>query len=70
MEGALLAGLKAILVRTGKYRPGDEQMSKITPTAVCDNFSRMLQNSDDRQNTLRSPQTILHKSYRHPKHIL
>ena len=40
MEGALLAGLKAILVRTGKYRPGDEQMSKIAPTAVCDNFSQ------------------------------
>jgi ribonucleotide monophosphatase NagD (HAD superfamily) len=23
--GALAAGLRAILVRTGKYRPGDEQ---------------------------------------------
>ena len=39
MEGALIAGLKAILVQTGKYRPGDECRSSITPTAVCENFS-------------------------------
>lgn len=39
MEGALRAGLKAILVRTGKFRSGDENRSSIVPTAVCDNFS-------------------------------
>lgn len=38
MEGALLAGLNAILVRTGKYCPGDERKSSIAPTAVCENF--------------------------------
>ncbi|XP_046643119.1 haloacid dehalogenase-like hydrolase domain-containing protein 2 [Daphnia pulicaria] len=39
VEGALLAGFKAILVRTGKYRPGDENRSSVPPTAVCDNFA-------------------------------
>lgn len=39
VEGALRAGLKAILVRTGKFRPEDENRSSIAPTAVCDNFS-------------------------------
>lgn len=40
VEGALSAGLHAILVRTGKYRPGDEQLSKLAPTAVCDHFAQ------------------------------
>lgn len=39
VEGALCAGLQAILVRTGKYRPGDEDKSKILPSAVCNTFS-------------------------------
>lgn len=39
IEGALLAGFKAILVRTGKFRPGDENRSSIPPTAVCENFA-------------------------------
>lgn len=39
VEGALQAGLKAILVRTGKFRPGDETRSIIVPTAICENFS-------------------------------
>lgn len=39
VEGALRAGMKAILVRSGKYRSGDEASSSIEPTAVCDNFA-------------------------------
>ena len=39
MEGALLAGMNAILVRSGKYRKGDEDLIKMAPTAVCDHFS-------------------------------
>lgn len=39
VEGALLAGLQAILVRSGKYRQGDEAKSSMAPTAVCDHFS-------------------------------
>lgn len=39
IEGALLAGFKAILVRSGKFRPGDENRSSIPPTAVCENFA-------------------------------
>jgi len=38
VEGALKAGIQGILVRTGKYRSGDEERSSIPPTAVCDSF--------------------------------
>ena len=38
VEGALKAGFQGILVRTGKYRSGDEGRSSIFPTAVCDSF--------------------------------
>ena len=38
VEGALKAGFQGILVRTGKYRSGDEGRSSILPTAVCDSF--------------------------------
>lgn len=38
VEGALSAGLKAILVRTGKYLPGDEDSIPSPPTAVCNDF--------------------------------
>lgn len=37
--GALTAGLAAVLVRTGKYRPGAEERSGITPTAVIDSIA-------------------------------
>lgn len=33
--GALAAGLKAVLVQTGKYRPGDETRLKVPPTHVA-----------------------------------
>lgn len=39
VEGALRAGLMAILVRSGKYRQGDEKLINRIPTAVCDHFS-------------------------------
>ena len=39
VEGAIKAGFKAILVRTGKYLPGDEDKIKIPPTRVCNDFS-------------------------------
>lgn len=38
IEGALKAGFQGILVRTGKYRSGDEERSSIPPTTVCDSF--------------------------------
>ena len=35
-----MAGLHAILVRTGKYRDGDENLlDNNKPTAICNNFS-------------------------------
>lgn len=43
IEGALLAGLNAILVRTGKYRLDDEKKSNFSPTAICENFYEAVQ---------------------------
>jgi HAD superfamily hydrolase (TIGR01458 family) len=37
--GAQAAGLTGILVRTGKYRPGDESPEDGTPDAVLDSFA-------------------------------
>jgi HAD superfamily hydrolase (TIGR01458 family) len=37
--GAIDAGLAGVLVRTGKYRPGAEERSGITPTAVIDSIA-------------------------------
>ena len=40
VSGALRAGIgHALLVRTGKYRPGDEQRFKPPPTAVADDIA-------------------------------
>ncbi len=38
VDGALAAGLQAILVRTGKYRPGDEGRIRHHGATVCDNI--------------------------------
>jgi len=35
VNGALKAGMKAALVQTGKYRPGDEQQSRTPGACVC-----------------------------------
>ena len=35
-EGAMDVGMRAILVRTGKYRPGDEELCRPAPLAVVD----------------------------------
>lgn len=40
INGALNAGLKAILVKTGKYILGDEEKLINQPTNVCSNFSQ------------------------------
>ena len=37
--GALAAGLKGVLVRTGKYRPGDEAALDPAPTHVADDLA-------------------------------
>ena len=37
--GAMAAGIKGILVRTGKYRPGDETELALAPNCVADNIS-------------------------------
>ncbi|KAJ3208692.1 Haloacid dehalogenase-like hydrolase domain-containing protein 2 [Dinochytrium kinnereticum] len=37
--GALAIGMQAILVRTGKYRNGDEFTKGVTPTMISSNFS-------------------------------
>lgn len=41
--GALAAGLQACLVRTGKYRPGDEQKLHNTPALVHDDLAQLAQ---------------------------
>lgn len=38
MKGALDAGLKGILVQTGKYKTGDEDKISPAPTAVVPSF--------------------------------
>lgn len=37
--GAQDAGIAGVLVRTGKYRPGDEQDATVTPARVVDDFA-------------------------------
>ena len=39
VAGALNAGMMAILVRTGKYRHGDEHSIQPPPSHVCDDFA-------------------------------
>jgi len=39
VQGAMDAGMRAILVRTGKYRPGDENSFRTPPLGVVNNFS-------------------------------
>merc|ERR1712039_215316 len=39
VQGAMDAGMQAILVRTGKYRSGDEARCRTPPLAVVDNFA-------------------------------
>lgn len=41
VHGARAAGLRAILVRTGKYRPGDEQTITPPPDAVADSAAAL-----------------------------
>jgi ribonucleotide monophosphatase NagD (HAD superfamily) len=37
-QGAIAAGLQAVLVRTGKYRPGQEAQLSGRPAYVADNL--------------------------------
>jgi ribonucleotide monophosphatase NagD (HAD superfamily) len=37
--GAMKAGLAGVLVRTGKYQPGDEKQVDPRPTAVADDLA-------------------------------
>jgi hypothetical protein len=37
--GAMAAGLKTVLVRTGKYRPGDEKGLQMTPDRIGDDLA-------------------------------
>jgi ribonucleotide monophosphatase NagD (HAD superfamily) len=36
--GAMAAGLMGILVKTGKYRPGQETTLPLPPTLIADNL--------------------------------
>jgi len=50
--GAMAAGLRGVLVRTGKYRAGDEGVSRdqaasLAPTATCDTFAAAVQWLED-----------------------
>ncbi|CAE7388557.1 HDHD2 [Symbiodinium pilosum] len=38
VQGAMRAGMRAILVKTGKYRPGDENRCETSPLAVVDSL--------------------------------
>lgn len=37
--GAQRAGMRGVLVQTGKYRPGDEGRYSVAPDAVVPNFA-------------------------------
>lgn len=41
--GAMAAGLRGILVRTGKYKPGAERSIDPPPTAVCDDLAEIVE---------------------------
>ena len=41
--GALNAGLAAVQVKTGKYRPRDEELPDIRPTGRIDSFAGLAQ---------------------------
>eukprot|EP00930_Biecheleria_cincta_P069165 TRINITY_DN56943_c0_g1_i1.p1 TRINITY_DN56943_c0_g1~~TRINITY_DN56943_c0_g1_i1.p1 ORF type:complete len:311 (+),score=53.84 TRINITY_DN56943_c0_g1_i1:48-935(+) len=43
VQGAMDAGMQAILVRSGKYRPGDEHLCRTKPLAVVNDFAGALQ---------------------------
>ena len=40
VEGAQKAGLRGVLVRTGKYRPADEKHPQVTPDGIVDDLSQ------------------------------
>ena len=42
VQGALDAGLQACLVRTGKYRPGDEQRLDLRRARVFDDLGAVV----------------------------
>ena len=39
--GALAAGARGVLVRTGKFRPGDVAAAGVRPTAVIDSVAAL-----------------------------
>lgn len=40
--GAQNCGIQGVLVRTGKYRPSDENHAKVTPDSIVDNLSHFI----------------------------
>ena len=40
--GAQKCGIQGVLVRTGKYRPSDENHSRITPDRIVDNLAHFV----------------------------
>ena len=40
--GAQKCGIQGVLVRTGKYRPSDEQHHSVTPDLIADNLSHFI----------------------------
>lgn len=38
VAGAQAVGIRGFLVKTGKYRPGDEKTIEPAPTELCDSF--------------------------------
>ncbi|MFT4027631.1 MAG: TIGR01458 family HAD-type hydrolase [Novosphingobium sp.] len=41
--GAMAAGMRGVLVRTGKYQPGAEKLIDPPPTAVCDDLAAIVE---------------------------
>ena len=41
--GAQACGLRGVLVRTGKYRPTDENHPKVKPDKIVDNLSEIVE---------------------------
>jgi phospholysine phosphohistidine inorganic pyrophosphate phosphatase len=40
--GAQAAGIRGLLVRTGKFRPSDENHPNVTPNAIVDNLKQAI----------------------------
>jgi len=43
VQGAIDAGLRGVLVRTGKFRPSDENHPVVKPSGIVDNLAQAVE---------------------------